>query len=98
MSDRFQCLICHQTALPTSANLNPFGTAFQQNGSQWNAQLAAQSADADNCSNGFELGDENGDGTVDDVSLSLERYNPGSDDCALQIQDSAWGALKKLFQ
>lgn len=98
VSSRFACLICHDTAEPLSADLNGFGTAFEQNGSQWNATLAAKSSDTDGCTNGFELGDENGDGKLDDTSLDAERYNPGNDDCELQLTDKAWGQLKQLFR
>ena len=96
-SDRFGCLICHETAAPLTANLNAFGTAFQSNSSRWDATLAVQSSDADGCTNGFELGDEDGDGKLD-ASLTLERYNPGADDCELQITKRAWSELKKLFR
>ena len=97
VSSKFACLICHDTAEPVSADLNAFGTAFEQNDKRWDSQLAAQSSDTDGCTNGFELGDENGDGQLDE-GLSTERYNPGNDDCELQIREAAWGALKKLFQ
>jgi len=96
-SGRFGCLICHQTAAPVSNDLNAFGAAFLDNGARWDAALAHSSSDEDGCTNGFELGDENGDGKLDD-SVTAERYNPGSDDCPLQINDSAWGELKKLFR
>ena len=98
LSSRFACLICHDTAAPVLADLNVFGIAFQQNGSQWNAELAAKSSDADGCSNGFELGDEDGDGTLDDANLETERHNPGADDCELQLSKKAWGELKRLFR
>jgi len=98
VSSKFGCLICHNSAQPVSADLNVFGTAFEQNGKRWDAQLAARSSDTDGCTNGFELNDENGDGTPDDASLSTERYNPGNDDCSLQITEKAWGQLKQLFR
>ena len=96
-SDRFGCLICHDTAAPVAADLNVFGTAFQENGLRWDAVLAGRSSDEDGCTNGFELGDEDGDGKLDS-SVTLERYNPGNDDCELQIREKAWSELKKLFQ
>ena len=100
LSSRFQCLNCHFVQSPTAANaaLNAFGSDFLANGERWNATLAARSSDGDNCTNGFELGDENGDGFPDDVTLNAERKNPGLDDCALQLDAKAWGALKKLFR
>jgi hypothetical protein len=100
VSSRFQCLNCHVVQSPTSANatLNAFGEDFLANDSRWNAALAAGSSDGDNCTNGFELGDENGDGSLDDLALFAERKNPGQDDCTLQLDPKAWGALKKLFR
>ena len=95
-SQVFECRICHDSAAPVSDDLNGFGEAFRDNGERWDATLAAQSSDADGCTNGFELGDEDGDGELDEVAA--ERYNPGSDDCKLQISETAWGALKKLFK
>jgi hypothetical protein len=99
-SKKFECRNCHLSADPASADLNSFGDAFRDNGSRWDATLAAQSSDEDGCTNGFELGDEDGDGTLDDQTLVIngERHNPGMDDCHLQLNQSAWGELKKLFQ
>ena len=99
LSSRFQCLNCHVVQSPTAATatLNVFGEDFLANESRWNAALAARSSDGDNCTNGFELGDENGDGIPDDT-LSEERKNPGRDDCTLQLDKQAWGALKQLFR
>ena len=97
VSDRFGCLICHETAAPQTADLNVFGTAFQENGSQWDAALAAASTDPDGCANGFELGDEDGDGKLD-ANVVQERYNPSQNDCPLQIRQAAWSQLKSLFR
>ena len=80
-----------------NAALNSFGLAFKNNGSRWDPNLAAQRSDNDNCSNGFELGDENGDGRADQ-GVTRERSNPGQSDCTLQLNDKAWTALKTLFK
>ena len=95
----FRCLNCHnvQDPGPSQASLNPFGTAFKNNGFKWDATLAAQGSDGDNCSNGFELGDQNGDGVMD-AGVSAERSNPGQTDCTLQITPEAWSTLKQLFR
>ena len=95
----FRCLNCHTVQDPGSANaaLNGFGQAFKNNGFQWNTSLASSSADGDNCTNGFELGDENGDG-IADPTVTRERSNPGQTDCTLQITPQAWSALKTLFR
>jgi len=95
----FRCLNCHvaQDPAPSQAELNPFGTAFKNNGFKWDATLAAQGSDGDNCSNGFELGDQNGDGVMD-PGVSAERSNPGQTDCTLQITAEAWSTLKQLFR
>jgi hypothetical protein len=99
-SKNFDCRICHLSTEPVQADLNSFGDAFLDNGSRWDATLASQSSDADGCTNGFELGDEDGDGELDDEALQISgaRHNPGVDDCQLQIRESAWGDLKKLFR
>ena len=98
-STAFRCLNCHTVQDPAAANaaLNPFGQDFKNNGFQWNTTIASRSADGDNCTNGFELGDENGDG-IADANVTRERFNPGQTDCTLQITPQAWSALKTLFR
>ena len=95
----FRCLNCHAVQDPGAANasLNVFGTAFRDNGLQWNTTLATKRSDGDPCTNGFELGDENGDGRMD-PGVTAERSNPGQSDCTLQISQQAWTALKVLFR
>jgi hypothetical protein len=98
-SSAFRCLNCHQQQDPGSANaaLNPFGLAFKNNGFRWDATLAALRSDDDRCTNGFELGDENGDG-IADAGVTRERSNPGQSDCTLELSPKAWSALKTLFR
>jgi hypothetical protein len=98
-SDRFRCLNCHTIQDPstTQAELNPFGVAFRANSSRWDEQLARLRSDGDNCTNGFELGDVDGDGKLDD-NVAQERSNPGEAGCTLQLDEATWGALKKLFR
>ena len=98
-SSTFRCLNCHTAQDPGTANagVNPFGQAFKDKGFQWNTALALVSSDGDNCTNGFELGDENGDG-IADANVTRERFNPGQTDCTLQITPQAWSALKTLFR
>jgi hypothetical protein len=98
-SQQFRCLNCHATQDPTAANatLNVFGTAFRANGLQWNRTLASLRSDGDACSNGFELGDEDGNGQPD-AGVTSERSNPGQSDCTLQLNEKAWTALKQLFR
>lgn len=98
-SDRFRCLNCHTTQDPsaTQAELNPFGVAFRANSNRWDEQLARLRSDGDNCTNGFELGDVDGDGKLDD-NVDRERSNPGEAGCTLQLTEATWGALKKLFK
>jgi len=99
-SSQFRCLNCHTVQDPVSsaqAGLNPFGAAFRDNGFKWDATLAAMRSDSDACTNGFELGDENGDGQKDG-GVTAERSNPGQSDCTLQINPQAWSELKKLFR
>jgi hypothetical protein len=99
VSTPFLCLNCHNVANPTPATaaLNAFGTAFKDNGNRWDRTLAAQRSDSDNCTNGFEVGDEDGDGRAD-AGVTQERSNPGQFDCSLQITPQAWSALKNLFR
>jgi len=99
-SSRFRCLNCHAVQDPSPAaarTLNPFGEAFRENGFRWDRGLASQRSDADNCTNGFELGDQDGDGTRD-PGVTQERKNPGELDCTLQLDEAAWTTLKKLFR
>jgi hypothetical protein len=95
----FRCLNCHSVQDPTAAAaaLNPFGRDFKANGFKWDTILAAKSSDDDNCTNGFELGDADGNGTLDE-HVTTERYNPGQRDCTLQLNQTAWTALKQLFR
>ncbi len=96
----FRCLLCHMQANPTRTNhvLNLFGEDFLENGRRWNATLAALDSDGDGCSNGFELGDMDGNG-VADGNVSVLNSNPGvPGDCGELIIDArTWGALKALF-
>jgi hypothetical protein len=98
-SGRFACLNCHTDAAPApgAAALNGFGSDFLANGKRWDATLAAKRSDGDNCTNGFELGDENGDGRPD-PGVTEARSNPGVSDCTLQLTPQAWSALKQLFR
>jgi hypothetical protein len=99
VSTPYLCLNCHNVADPTpsTAALNAFGTAFRDNGAKWDRTLALLRSDGDNCTNGFELGDEDGNGQPD-VGVTQARSNPGQNDCTLQITPQAWSALKQLFQ
>jgi hypothetical protein len=54
-------------------------------------------SDGDNCSNGFELGDSDGDGE-NDVGVTELQTNPGVDDCSgASVNETTWGSLKALF-
>jgi hypothetical protein len=98
-SDRYRCLICHTVQDPGAAEgeLNPFGQAFLDNGFKWDEKLAQKRSDGDNCTNGFELGDENGDGELDG-DVTEERSNPGEAGCTLQLSKESWTRLKTLFR
>jgi len=99
LSSRNRCLNCHQVQDPSAAaaQLNPFGEAFRTNGFRWDRVLAQQGSDGDNCTNGFELGDRDGNGTSD-PGVTQERTNPGQLDCTLQLDQAAWTALKQIFR
>ena len=95
----FRCLNCHNVQDPTgvAAALNAFGRDFKDNAFRWDRTLAQKHSDGDNCTNGFEIGDQDGDGRLDQ-GLTGERHNPGELDCALQLTPQAWSALKTLFR
>ena len=99
MVDPYRCLICHQTDPGDTGDVsrNPFGAAFEANRRVWDLALANLNSDGDDCSNGVELGDTNGDGE-NDGNVSELQSNPGVNDCAGASVDSrTWGDLKALF-
>lgn len=97
---RFRCALCHTSSAPVSgsADLNVFGSDFQKNDKEWNAALAMLNSDGDRCSNGFELGDENGDGVLESKQ-TIERSNPSDGaDCSTTVDRETWGQIKELFR
>jgi hypothetical protein len=91
----FECLICHQTN--GDAALNAFGQDFLANDLVWNDVLAEMNSDGDECTNGVELGDVDGDGQNEGNIVELQN-NPGENDCAAATVDGrTWGELKALF-
>ncbi len=76
------CASCHVNP-SGGGTLTPFGSAIHSNYLmpsgrtgvvQWNAMLAMLDSDGDGVSNGRELGDPDGDGTID---ASIQVTNPG---------------------
>ena len=96
---KFQCALCHTSASPTEASFdrNSFGRDFEANGNVWNAALAAKNSDGDRCTNGFELGDIDGDGRPDHGIPGVENSNPGVPDCTLPVDAVTWGVIKEIF-
>jgi hypothetical protein len=97
---KFKCVICHTIANPTvaTAPLNLFGQDYLANGGVWNEELATENSDGDRCSNGFELGDQDGDGVFDEQGTPLEHSNPGDpDDCSIALTETTWGIIKDIF-
>ncbi len=95
--ERYRCALCHTVTEPVAGNapLNDFGKDFHANGDKWDATLAEKDSDQDTFTNGFELGDEEGDGTS---TLTTERSNPGdSFDSPSSLNEKSWGIIKKLF-
>jgi hypothetical protein len=96
----FLCAVCHVSSTPdqTSFELNPFGDDFLAGGRVWNDTLASADSDDDNCVNGVELGDTDGDGVADGNVTSLQS-NPGDGtDCGVNTVDpTTWTELKGLF-
>ena len=96
--ERFKCAICHTTSDPQSGNaeLNLFGLDFQENDNRWNRDLARKDSDKDTFQNGYEIGDEDGDGTREIVQ---ERSNPGDvNETPAPIDQATWGVIKRLFE
>ncbi len=97
---KYKCANCHVLANPSleSHELNLFGKDFKENGFIWNKTLAEKNSDLDRCTNGFELGDENGDGLVDHSSTTQENSNPGDpSDCSIAMDEETWGLIKNIF-
>lgn len=98
---KFKCALCHTSAAPLvgSSGMNVFGVDFQRNGSVWNETLALLNSDGDRCLNGFELGDDDGDGKLDYAGQSVERSNPADGaDCSIAMTFETWGKIKELFR
>lgn len=97
---KYQCRLCHTTAAPVPgvAPLNAFGDDYLANGNVWDATLAAMNSDGDRCTNGFELGDDDGDGVFDYGPNVIENGNPGDGaDCTLPVDLNTWGMIKDIF-
>jgi len=97
----FECLTCHVVRHPDSGShaLNPFGEDFLQNGRIWDSNLAHIDSDGDNCLNGVEIGDSDGDGFADG-NVEEQAGNPGvQDNCGSGslVDEKTWGALKAMF-
>lgn len=95
------CLTCHTVESPTEddAGLNPFGLDFLENGRIWDSNLAQINSDGDNCLNGVELGDSDGDGEPDG-NVTEQSGNPGvEDECGSDdlVDRKTWDALKAMF-
>ena len=82
--NKYQCGLCHTSTTPIlgAADLNVFGNDFKNNGNVWDRTLADMNSDDDRCLNGFELGDQDGDGVFDGSGEVLEHSNPADpNDC-----------------
>jgi hypothetical protein len=98
--NKYQCTICHTISAPAVGNapLNVFGDDFLANGKVWNRDLAEKNSDGDKCSNGFELGDLDGDGVFDEGGTPTENGNPGDpSDCSIALTFKTWGVIKDIF-
>jgi hypothetical protein len=97
----FRCLTCHEVEIPSPGNgpLNPFGEDWLANGGVWDLNLANMDSDRDDCTNGFELGDDDGNGEPDG-NVTAQGSNPGvQDECGGSglVEERTWSALKALF-
>jgi hypothetical protein len=98
---KFKCALCHTAAEPSkdNADLNSFGVDFADNGRVWDRALAMLNSDNDKCLNGFELGDQDGDGVFDHAGEAVEHSNPGdSADCSIALTVQTWGRIKEVFR
>jgi hypothetical protein len=99
--DKYRCALCHTTATPAegAADLNVFGEDFRRNENVWDATLALLNSDNDKCLNGFELGDQDGDGVFDYQGTAIEHANPGDGaDCSIALTIQTWGKIKDVFR
>ena len=101
VTEPFACLACHTSSDPTPGSfaLNVFGEDFLQNGRIWDSNLAHLDSDGDNCLNGVEVGDSDGDGNADG-NVEEQAGNPGvADECGSGslVDEKAWDALKAMF-
>lgn len=101
VSAPFLCATCHISASPSSGDseLNPFGFDFLENGRVWDSNLAQLNSDGDNCLNGVEIGDSDGDGQPDG-NVDEQSGNPGvADECGSDdlVDEKTWDALKAMF-
>jgi hypothetical protein len=99
--NKFKCVLCHTSADPSAgdAGLNAFGVDFDKNGRVWDRELAMLNSDNDKCLNGFELGDQDGDGIFDHPGEAIEHSNPGdSSDCSIALTVQTWGKIKEVFR
>ena len=92
----YRCMLCHQSTIPSSGDLNEFGKDFRDNGYVWDETLADMDSDGDLYKNGLELGDEDGDG---EPEVLIERSNPGDPlNNPTSIDRKTWGVIKNLFR
>lgn len=93
------CALCHYSDFPELTDLTSFGLDYLNNGKIWNRALAEQDSDNDDCTNGFEIGDVDGNGIIDDGSFG-DFSNPAlAGDCSPTgiVDEATWGSLKALF-
>ena len=98
---KFRCALCHTSSAPTagSTELSAFGVDFLENGQVWDKTLALLNSDGDKCLNGFELGDEDGNGIFDYAGEAIENSNPGDGaDCSIALTKGTWGIIKNMFK
>jgi hypothetical protein len=105
-SNDYGCTLCHAGPSATVDFIPPGGSeSFTSFGEQWLglgatvnerswATMADLNADDDGCSNGYEMGDPDGDG----LDVTARSLNPSSTDCVLPLDEQSWGNLKSLFE
>jgi hypothetical protein len=104
--NNYGCTLCHSGPSATVDFIPPGGSeSFTSFGEQWLgldadpdnrswATMAERNADDDGCSNGYEMGDPDGDG----LDVTPRSLNPSVTDCVLPLDEQSWGDLKSLFE
>ncbi len=103
------CTLCHSGPSATVDFIPPGGSeSLTSFGRQWLSlgvapgdrlwsEMAGLNADTDGCSNGYEMGDPDGDYPAG-ATPKPRFLDPSEQDCILPLDEQSWGNLKSLFE